>query len=110
MQGIDGLAEGPHDLRHIGLAALPAFDLQSGDPGGLELWEQLGGIEGNRILEDMKSLAVDLEAALAQGRVGGGLVGLELVDGHVAEQGVQLAVAGVVADMGGRRTDAVHVG
>ena len=82
---IDGGAPHLRHLRHIGRAALAAFDLDGGDAHLQHLGQQVEGVETGRFLECVIGFVADVEAALAQRRVTGLFVTAVAVEQHAIE-------------------------
>src|SRR5690606_4123847 len=68
-----------------GGTALATLDLDRGDADLRELRDQADGVPAHGLLDRVQPATLHHEAALAQGRVAGALVGFELVDQHLVE-------------------------
>ena len=106
-QGVERGAEMGDDFGDIGAAALAALDLQRRHARRLELREDRGGVEADRLLEQIGRLAARQQPALARRRIGG-VLGLGVaVRHHLAEARHHLAAFLAIGDELGRRADAV---
>ena len=84
-QAVDGGAPHVGHLRHVGRAALAAFDLDGAHAGGGQLGQQLEGVEAGGLLDGVVGLAIHVEAALAQGGIAGPFAVGEAVDEDAVE-------------------------
>src|SRR5690606_7683140 len=109
-EGVQRLAPGPRHLLDVGGASLAALDLDRGVADLRELRDQVDGVQARRLLDRMQSPPLDDEAALAQGRVAGALVGLEAVDQHLVEPRAEHLAVALPAHRAGRRAGATLVG
>ncbi len=99
-----------HDFGDIGLATLPAFDLEGGDARIAKRVEMVHDVEADRVFEGVAFIFGNVEAPLAQGRVAGRFARTEPVDGEPAQFGDHFLAILAVAHMARGRAHAVYVG
>lgn len=110
VRAVERGAQRGHHLRDVGRAALAPFYLDRRHAHLGQFGQEADGVQAGRFLQRMVGMAVDLEAPLAQRRIGGGLARPIAVDQDTVQARIQAAVLLDPAHRAGGRTDALVVG